>query len=557
MTVKAKMAVLVAAALIGILAMAAVSRHQISRVYDAADYGTVNAVPSLLALDDGNTAVSHEQHAIVQLSMRGSDATALASKITADQQDVERAFKHYEELLATDDAQDLDKDKALTGVDRAANTLLESSVAQYVAAVQAQRADGTGHATAAIQAKHADDADRALATVQDNIQKLMDALTAHRVYNKDIAERAGNEAVAIQRTAELQAMGLAGLTVAVLAVLGFLITLNLIKQLGGEPDYAAQVLKTISEGDLTVTVNTKAGDASSMLYAVKSMAERLKQIIGEVNAAAESLASASNQVSSTSQSISQAANQQAASVEETSASMEQMTSSIAQNTENAKVTDNLASKAALEAGDGGEAVKQTVAAMKQIATKISIIDDIAYQTNLLALNAAIEAARAGDHGKGFAVVAAEVRKLAERSQVAAADIGSVAGSSVDAAEKAGQLLDQIVPSIKKTSDLVQEISAASQEQSTGVGQINGAVTQLSQATQQNAAASEELAATAEQMSEQARALQRTMRFFKVAGHKSSGSDQGRANLPPPREFEPRSAQDSGAGHEDSSWSDVA
>src|SRR6201995_1451174 len=167
----------------------------------------------------------------------------------------------------------------------------------------------------------------------------------------------------------------------------------------------------------------------------------------------------------------------------------------------------MATKASTKAVEGGEAVAATVSAMKQIAQKISIIDDIAYQTNLLALNAAIEAARAGEHGKGFAVVAAEVRKLAERSQIAAQEISTVASGSVELAEKAGQLLGQIVPSIKRTSDLVQEISAASQEQATGVSQINTAVTQLSQTTQQNAAASEQLAATAQSMGAQAEALQ--------------------------------------------------
>ncbi len=153
--------------------------------------------------------------------------------------------------------------------------------------------------------------------------------------------------------------------------------------------------------------------------------------------------------------------------------------------------------------------------MKSIAGKIGIIDDIAYQTNLLALNAAIEAARAGEHGKGFAVVAAEVRKLAECSQVAAQEIGQLAGSSVKLAEQAGKLLDEMVPSIKKTSDLVQEIAAASQEQSQGVGQINGAMGQLNKATQQNASASEELAATAEEMGGQAAQLQELMEFFKI------------------------------------------
>jgi methyl-accepting chemotaxis protein len=202
---------------------------------------------------------------------------------------------------------------------------------------------------------------------------------------------------------------------------------------------------------------------------------------------------------------------------------------------NAKVTDGMATKASGEASEGGEAVRATVIAMKQIAQKISIIDDIAYQTNLLALNAAIEAARAGEHGKGFAVVAAEVRKLAERSQVAAQEIGTVASSSVDLAERAGKLLDEMVPNIKRTSDLVQEITAASEEQSSGVSQINMAVSQLSQTTQQNASSSEELAATAEEMSTQAEQLQQAMSFFKVsdAGGGKSSVTASRRSAPKP------------------------
>ena len=198
-----------------------------------------------------------------------------------------------------------------------------------------------------------------------------------------------------------------------------------------------------------------------------------------------------------------------------------MNTSIIQNTDNAQVTDGMAGNAAKQAVEGGAAVKDTVDAMKSIAEKIGIIDDIAYQTNLLALNAAIEAARAGEHGKGFAVVAAEVRKLAERSQVAAQEIGEVAKSSVALAERAGSLLDEIVPGIAKTSDLVQEIAAASEEQSSGVGQINTAMSQLNQITQQNASASEELAATAEEMSGQAEQLQQLMGFFTLAGHGTS------------------------------------
>ncbi|MFZ2407832.1 MAG: methyl-accepting chemotaxis protein [Methylobacter sp.] len=276
------------------------------------------------------------------------------------------------------------------------------------------------------------------------------------------------------------------------------------------------VLSEMEKGDLTGTVNGDyKGQLKDFKDTVNNTIAKLSQVISEVSSAATNIASASEEVSSTAQSMSQATTEQAASVEETSSSVEQMSASINQNTENAKVTDGMATQASSEAVQGGEAVKETVSAMKSIAGKIGIIDDIAYQTNLLALNAAIEAARAGEHGRGFAVVAAEVRKLAERSQIAAQEIGELAGSSVKMAESAGKLLDTIVPSIKKTSDLVQEIAAASEEQSSGVGQINTAMDQLNKITQQNASSSEELAATSEEMTGQAAQLQDLISFFTV------------------------------------------
>ncbi|HRO37843.1 nitrate- and nitrite sensing domain-containing protein [Thauera sp.] len=277
-----------------------------------------------------------------------------------------------------------------------------------------------------------------------------------------------------------------------------------------------RVMVALSGGDLTQKITDDyAGDFQVLQNAVNDSMDKLAEIIEQVRGAADALTNAAGQVSATAQSLSQSSSEQAASVEETSASIEQMSASINQNSENAKITDAMASKSSAEAGEGGQAVKSTVEAMKNIAGKIGIIDDIAYQTNLLALNAAIEAARAGEHGKGFAVVAAEVRKLAERSQVAAQEIGELASGSVNLAERAGKLLDEMVPSINKTSDLVQEIASASQEQTAGVGQINNAMGQLNKATQQNASASEELAATAKELGGQAGQLQELMDFFTV------------------------------------------
>ncbi|WP_459950433.1 methyl-accepting chemotaxis protein [Denitratisoma sp. agr-D3] len=337
-------------------------------------------------------------------------------------------------------------------------------------------------------------------------------LKALSTYERESAGKAGTEALSMAQNAKYLVLGLSLTALVIAILLAFWITRSITQPISEVVDVATR----LSQGDLTVRVTVDRQDETGQLKtAMQAMIEKLSHIIGEVRGAADSLSSASQEVSSTAQSLSQSSSEQAASVEETTASIEEMTASISQNTENARVTDSMATKAAAEANEGGQAVTETVEAMKQIAEKIGIVDDIAYQTNLLALNAAIEAARAGEHGKGFAVVAAEVRKLAERSQVAAQEIGELAGSSVKMAEKAGTLLSEMVPTIKKTSDLVQEINAASQEQSTGVGQINSAMGQLNQATQQNASASEELAATAEEMGAQATQLQELMLFFKV------------------------------------------
>jgi len=291
--------------------------------------------------------------------------------------------------------------------------------------------------------------------------------------------------------------------------------LSLLAKLGGTPDQALDVVGKVASGDLSVDVPVRAGDTSSLLHSMKGMVDQLRGIAAKIRRSSDTIASASEEISDSAESLSQGATEQSANVEETSSAVEEISSTVAHNAENARVTDGIASQAAEHAARSGEAVKHTVEAMREITSKIGIIDDIAYQTNLLALNAAIEAARAGAHGRGFAVVAAEVRRLAERSQVAAQEIGNVARNSVSLSEQAGRSLDELVPSIRKTADLVQEISSASKEQATGLQQIGTSVFQLSQTTQGAASASEELNATATEMRSQAARLQEVVRWFRV------------------------------------------
>jgi methyl-accepting chemotaxis protein len=281
---------------------------------------------------------------------------------------------------------------------------------------------------------------------------------------------------------------------------------------------AVDATQRVAQGDLGVRLASRSEDETGrLLRSLGTMVERLRDVIRDVHANAESLSAASAQMAATSQTLSQGTNEQAAGVEETTASLEEMSASLGQNAENSRAMEQMALKGAKDAEESGGAAAQASQAMKAIAEKISIVEEIAYQTNLLALNAAIEAARAGEHGRGFAVVAAEVRKLAERSQLASREIRALAASSVEVSNKAGLLLGELVPSIRRTADLVQEVSAATKEQAAGVSQINGAMGQLDRITQQNAAAAEELAGTSQQTAATAEALRRLVSYFRLDG----------------------------------------
>ncbi|HEX7763759.1 MAG TPA: methyl-accepting chemotaxis protein [Cellvibrio sp.] len=510
MTVAQKMSLLVVAALVGVVLLAGTAQVQINKVFEQTNYSNVNVIPSLAVLSKiqdnlYRVRIRLDRHVI---NTDSSQFERLEKSMNDAIDAAKQYVGEYKKLVANDRDSELFK-------------ISSENFDKYLARIP--------EIISASEKENYELAKELLEKATPDAMAVSSAIEAQINYNMENAENAKNAALVSKSQATMFSIIISLITLIVIGLIGFFITRNLLRQLGGEPEYAAAVITKIASGDLTQTVMTKPGDTTSMLSVIREMSNTLSQVLSEVRGSADALASASEEVSSTAQSLAKGASVQAASVEETSASMEEMSASIIQNTENASVTDGMAQKAASDAATGGAAVSSTVDAMRKIAERISVIDDIAYQTNLLALNAAIEAGRAGEHGRGFAVVASEVRKLAERSQVASQEIGSLAGETVSKADNAGKLLQEMVPSIRKTADLVQEIAAASTEQSAGVNQINAAIGQVSQTMQQNAAAAEELSSTSEELSAQALRLQEAVSYFTLSNNDGSTSRSFRGN----------------------------
>jgi methyl-accepting chemotaxis protein len=294
---------------------------------------------------------------------------------------------------------------------------------------------------------------------------------------------------------------------------------------------AVRVARGVAAGDLSMPITAGGrNETGQLLDALQGMQAKLAAMVREVRSHAEGVAAASGQIASGNNDLSARTEKQAAALEQTAASMDELGSTVRGNADNAAQANQLAMAASRVATEGGSAVGEVVGTMREISESsrkiadiIGVIDGIAFQTNILALNAAVEAARAGEQGRGFAVVASEVRALAGRSAEAAKEIKTLIGASVERVElgsaqvdRAGATITEVVGSIRRVTDIMGEISAASREQSAGVGQVGEAVAQMDRATQENAALVEQSAAAAESLKQQAEQLVATVAVFRLA-----------------------------------------
>src|SRR5450830_132481 len=509
--------------MIGLLA--GVGLYQVNKVYTAANYSTVNTVPSIIDLDTAMVALWDIRRSY-WMSLASQDPTQkkVAQKEIAESRiKMTNALDKYEKEDLSDD-----KDKALLDHDRKTASVFNNSIDKVLAL------DNEGKS---------EEAHTEIMKDQSSVMMVFSALDAHRLYNLELGRAGSDEAKKILDRADWIAGGIGLFALLMVAFMG----LSLIKKIVGSLQEAIRVTSSVAAGDLTQRIDVSGNDEiSQLMSSIKTMANSLEVICTEIRQGTDAIATASSEIATGNMDLSSRTEQQAGALEETASSMEELTSTVKQNSDNARQANTLANAASTVAVEGGTVVLQVVETMaaindssRKIVNIISVIDGIAFQTNILALNAAVEAARAGEQGRGFAVVAAEVRNLAHRSATAAREIKTLIDNSVEKVDSGSKLVEQaglamknIVTSIQKVNDVVAEISNASHEQSSGIDQINQAVIHMDETTQQNAALVEQAAAAASSLQDQASKLSQVVSVFKLNAIQGNSSKTTNAKQHP-------------------------
>jgi methyl-accepting chemotaxis protein len=508
--------------------------------------GISRAADTIASKDAAKLAVAADLVALT----RGSGQRALEAVFTND------AAQRTDALEAVA-RQRKEVDAALQTLDRLVYTAEGKAMLAQFRAEYGRYDDALGQGIELLKAGKRDDAGRKL--LGDALPTLEPlCATGKRLveWQERLIANATSAIESSYATARARMLAIGAGAIALAAALGWLLKRSIV-----QPMREAIVAATrIRDGDLTQEIEARTADETGeLLAALRDMQASLRNIVGRVRSGVDSVGTASAQIAAGNQDLSARTEEQASSLQQTAASMEQLTCTVRQSADNARQANQLAAAASEAAGKGGAVVGQVVATMEEISAAsrkiaeiINVIDGIAFQTNILALNAAVEAARAGEQGRGFAVVAGEVRNLAQRCAQAAREIKHMIGDSVQKVDsgsrlvnEAGVSMNEIVAQVKRVTDLIGEISSASVEQSTGLGQINGAVTQIDQVTQQNAALVEHSAAAAQSLKEQAARLAEAVGVFRLAqGEMRQVIAQAQATskaVDAPRAAAPRSA----------------